>query len=808
MASAFKKLKSLRGRSLDELRVRGTQAFAARAERRGLSRLARVPPDAEFLKLLDAEFLKSLDADPPGLDAALLEQFRRTPPSFFASFGDINATLAAWRQYAPGSEGKLIERARRVAEGKFDLLGLRGLSFGDPPDWHLEPVANRRAPLAHWSLIDYLDPSVAGDKKVIWELNRHQHFMTLGRAYAHTGDEAFAEVFARHADDWMRRNPPKLGINWASSLEVAFRAISWLWALHFFRRSPRLAPELFARLLKFLYLHARHLETYLSTYFSPNTHLTGEALGLFYLGTSLPQFRRAARWRETGARVMLGELDRHVRPDGVYFEQSTYYQRYTADFYTHLHALARASGRDFGEHLTSKLTALLDHLMHATRPDGTTAFFGDDDGGRLAPLDERAGDDFRPALATGAALFGRGDYKHVAGDASEETLWLLGAEGLAAFARLDAREPERTSRAFNDGGFYVMRDGWTPASNFLMLDCGPHGSLNCGHAHADALSFVLSAEGRNVLVDPGTYTYTGSPADRDRFRSSPAHNTLTVGGESSSVPDGPFTWKTVARAHRHAWLSEPRFDFFEGSHDGYARLSPPAEHRRAVLFLRGDYWVVRDRVASAGEHACELHFHFAPDAAPRLDSRRPDADAAAPALRERREGAAGLDVYVSGGGGAWRESAGEVSACYGAKTPAPVFTYAARAAGAAEFYTFLLPRAADESAPSLVREVEAAGGRAFELMTDDVYEDLLLTRDGAASGEVRTARVATDFAWAWARFVRATGALLEVVLIDGTFLRLDGREVFPSRERVAGVALAFGVSNNEVASLESEAVAN
>ena len=138
----------------------------------------------------------------------------------------------------------------------------------------------------------------------------------------------------------MDQNPPKLGINWASSLEVAFRSISWLWALYFFKDSPALTSSLFLRALKFLYLHARHLETYLSTYFSPNTHLTGEALGLFYLGTLLPEFRAAARWRETGRRILLEQMARHVQPDGVYFEQSSYYHRYTTDFYTHFLILA------------------------------------------------------------------------------------------------------------------------------------------------------------------------------------------------------------------------------------------------------------------------------------------------------------------------------------------------------------------------------------------------------------------------------------------------------------------------------------
>src|SRR5205085_12163391 len=147
-------------------------------------------------------------------------------------------------------------------------------------------------------------------------------FATLGQAYWYTRNEHHAETFVAHLTGWMDANPPKLGINWASSLEVAFRAISWLWALHFFRQSPSLTADVFARTMKFLYLHARHLETYLSTYFSPNTHLTGEALGLFYLGTMLPEFHRAGRWRVLGWKILLEQLDRHVRPDGVYFEQA------------------------------------------------------------------------------------------------------------------------------------------------------------------------------------------------------------------------------------------------------------------------------------------------------------------------------------------------------------------------------------------------------------------------------------------------------------------------------------------------------
>ncbi|MCA1641892.1 MAG: alginate lyase family protein [Acidobacteria bacterium] len=410
---AIKRLKKLRGRSLGELRVRGSQSLRALAERCGFSAQTRVPTDAAFFEQIDLGGWRSKDSlRRPRSAEELLAHFRsRRAPRFFASLDDRAGAATDWRELFKGDyEKSLVEHAERIVAGRFDLLGLRDLSFGDEIDWHFEPVSGRRAPLAHWSRIDYLNAEVAGDKKVTWELNRHQHFMTLGRAYVVTGDERYAETFAAHLSSWMEANPPKQGINWASSLEVSFRAISWLWALHFFRDSPHLSPELFARALKFLRVHARHLETYLSTYFSPNTHLTGEALGLFYLGTLLPELSGAARWRETGGRVLVAQLARQVRADGTYFEQASYYQRYTADFYTHFLLLSLANGESVESHVERKLSALLDHLLHVTRPDGTTPLYGEKRGARRttsAPRSLRARHSSRAPITSSSRAHSR-----------------------------------------------------------------------------------------------------------------------------------------------------------------------------------------------------------------------------------------------------------------------------------------------------------------------------------------------------------------------------------------------------------------
>src|SRR5574339_884279 len=84
------------------------------------------------------------------------------------------------------------------------------------------------------------------------------------------------------------------------------------------------------------------------------------------------------------------------------------------------------------------------------------------------------------------------------------------------------------SHVFTDAGYCVSRSH----DDVLILDAGPHGYLNGGHAHADALSIVATAGEAPLIVDPGTATYTMDPVTRDRFRSTAMHNTVEVNGHS------------------------------------------------------------------------------------------------------------------------------------------------------------------------------------------------------------------------------------------------------------------------------------
>ena len=580
------RLAKLRGRSPAELYGRSAQMASRWLERMGFGDVGE-PMGAELSRLIGE------DSAGPAV---------RGP--FFASLADRAATLEALGRFDPGVAAGLCARADRYLAGYRDLLGYRDLALGDPIDWWRDPVSGIRAPDRHWSRIAFLDPDLVGDHKAVWELSRHNALLTVAQAWWCTEDSRYAEGVNRLLTSWMDTNIPKQGINWASSLEIAFRSMAWLWILALMGEAmPR---PVMRRALGYLAVNGRHLERFLSTWFSPNTHLTGEALGLYLLGTALPQCPDAPRWRKTGEAILLAWVHRHVRDDGTYVEQSTWYHRYTTDFFLHYFVLAGRAGDLHGrQRVRVPLERLLELLSWISRPDGTFPLIGDDDGGRLLFLDDEPADRVRTTLSVGAALFERADWAQVAGGPTAELVWLLGANGLDAFQALRSTPRTELSRAFPDGGLYVARSGWDATASLLTIDAGPHGFLNGGHAHADALSIDLTVHGAPLFVDPGTYTYTLSRDWRDRFRDTRAHNAAMVDGRASAAPAGPFQWASRATGRCDAWFDDGRILLFSGRHDGFEQIGP---YRRTIVYIRPSIWIIRDELQASGEHELAVHW--------------------------------------------------------------------------------------------------------------------------------------------------------------------------------------------------------
>ena len=328
------------------------------------------------------------------------------------------------------------------------------------------------------------------------------------------------------------------------------------------------------RLLDSLYVHGRHLEGNLSVYFSPNTHLLGEAVALHAVGTLFPDFPRAKRWRREGGAMVRAQMDAQVRADGSHFEQSTYYHVYALDMLK-FSAVLEEMPPDYN----AKLRRMEDYLDALLGPQRRLAYLGDDDGGRFFhPYGPR--DRFGIASLAGA-------------DNPELGAW-IGWESIK-------RAGPSGSRLFENAGIAIMRSGDTQ----LIADAGPLGTGGAGHSHADALSFVLRHGEEDLLIDAGTFTYVADAKWRNWFRGTAAHNTIRIDGLDQAMPVGPFRWADKPEVTINEWRTNSDQDLLDAvcRYRGFA-------HRRVIRFQKPGRIVVFDEMTGpAGRHRLEQFWH-------------------------------------------------------------------------------------------------------------------------------------------------------------------------------------------------------
>ncbi|MGD0013572.1 MAG: alginate lyase family protein [Bryobacteraceae bacterium] len=656
-----------------------------------------------------------------GLAAAAQPLLDQRPPAgrFFFDPGDLPALVDLLRSRLPEQAASIISQAERICRRRFDLLGYEDLDFGDPIDWHLDPVHGRRGPRIPWFHVPFLRFATVGDHKIIWELNRHQHLVTLAKAFLLSDDSRFLDELHAQWYAWQESNPYPLGINWASSLEVAFRSLSWIWVTRLLAGCGSVPEKFRGDVASALSANARHIEKYLSTYWAPNTHLLGEGLALLFIGTLCNEFASAERWRRRGWEIVLNESRRQVLPDGMHFEQSIYYHVYALDFFLHARVLAARNG----EAVPPELDATIERMAEALRVQsqaGAAPRFGDDDGGRLFDPRRNRTEHLLDPLATAAALYSRADFKAAAGGFREETLWLLGAQGAAHFDELPAERPAPASGCCTDSGTYCLI-ATEPPIREVVIDAGPHGYGHGGHGHADALSLQWIARRREWLSDPGAFSYS-QEIPRNQFRGTAAHNTLEVDGLDQAEPTEPFAWHAKPEARVERWLSSPDIDLFIGSHNGYSRLADPVRHRRSVVSWKSGLLLVRDCATGAAVHELALNWHLGPG------------------FRLSHEGR-GLRTFAGPDGAAlsfacaavpdWTSAVvdGEWSPVYGSKIGAPVVQYRARVLLPAEFAVMLSPAAPAWAA--LERLPDASGPLSVYRYADPADSLLILFSDGA-----------------------------------------------------------------------------
>jgi len=513
----------------------------------------------------------------------------------------------------PGWIGAAVEEAEKLCRHEMTLLHHGTVDLGAEIDWHRDPVSGLTWERRFWADYQPVRDSGGRDPKIIHELNRHQHLPRLAKAYILTGDERYAAEAVAQLNSWIDQNPPGLGINWQSSLEIGIRAISWFWTIFPLLPSRSFDDSSAQRIGDSLFAQLEHVHRYTSRFSSPNTHLIGEAAALFIAGLVFRDQKRPAIWLRWATAVLSEAAEKQVLDDGVYGELSSCYHCYALDFYLQAMVLAEQNGLPFPEPVRRKVSGMLEFLMHLTRPDGTLPLLGDDDGGRALALDKQNYRSFQDGLCLGAILYRRGDFKHQAGAFFQEALWMLGKGAWEVYGKLESQAPAGKQGCFPNAGYLVQRSDWGALDSHLVFDRGGLGMLTGAHAHADALSIALFNRGRELLVDPGTFVYNCAPEWRSYFRSTRAHNTVTVDRLDQAEQGGTFHWKTGLHSRGAMELNVPGIDYVEGEHDGYERLPGGVIHRRRILRVAPESWIVVDDLRGSGEHRFDFHYHFAPD---------------------------------------------------------------------------------------------------------------------------------------------------------------------------------------------------
>ncbi len=352
---------------------------------------------------------------------------------------------------------------------------------------------------------------------------------------------------------WIDENPPLRRPGWdpyPTSLRLV-NIIKWL----------LLGAKPWPELLASLAMQSRHLYRSIESHLGAN-HVIANAKGLLFAGTFFAG-REAEAWLERGTMTLEHELDEQVLADGGHYERSPMYHALMLEDVLDVVALRRAFG-DSASDFARVCPAMLDWLEHMRHPDDEIALFND------------------AAIGIAPAPAELRDYA----------------------ARLELAQPAAAKPVHLAASGYARLESATAVAFFDLAPLGP--DYQPGHGHADSLSIELSVAGQRLLVNSGTGCY-GVSDERLRQRSTAAHNTVELDGQSSSEVWSGFRVGRRARVHP---VRVGR-DSAEGWHDGYRFLAGQPRHRRRLL-LSDDGLRVSDAITGSGVHDVAAYFHFHP----------------------------------------------------------------------------------------------------------------------------------------------------------------------------------------------------
>lgn len=508
-----------------------------------------------------------------------------------------------------------------------------------PIDWHSDFSSNyswrRDEPFEKVKV----GPEKGVEIKIPRELSRFQHIYTVNQI----DEEQGALEFLSQALDWIESNPFQLGVNWACTMDVALRALNWIWCLRYYQNEIIKYPKAFFRIKESLYNHARHIETNLEYYpVSTGNHYLSDIAGLLYISCAFPEFEESDRWLLFCLQELDSEMNREVYSDGYAHEGSSHYHRFVAElFYSATTLVERIplerkrrllsvrcsehkvkpklknrskynlnlsnEGQMFNDEYYIKLIRMGKVTQALTKPNNLVPQIGDNDSARVHKIllentiDSR---DHRLLYSSIYNLFDRKSLDLEGGIQLETSIFNSGITTNFSQRVLDELKlalEETDQIIFDDAG--IARFNFDDV--FLVVCCGQNGqNQRGGHNHNDKLSFELNYKSEDFIVDGGCTAYTSNPTLRNKYRSTLYHNTLCVEErEQDPIPEG-ISGLFVLPEQTFPELKILNDKQIRGLHRGYGYT-----HERTFTFEKGTL-NIKDSLTINNNKS--ISFNFAP----------------------------------------------------------------------------------------------------------------------------------------------------------------------------------------------------
>ena len=511
-------------------------------------------------------------------------------------------------KYFENNKENTISKANLFLKSSFDFLSVP-FNFSDVINWHYDPACK-----IEWKKKEYDERKIhydgsPKDVKIVWELNRHQYFFILAKAYLLTKDDKYSLCVIEHIKSWIEQNPVNNGINWSSPMEISIRMISWILSIDMLKNSTHYknAEEI---IFKSISEHILYLQYHLSEDRLVHTnHLIGELSGLI-IASIVFNFSNRDKLLSKCLAKLNRELKNQVFSDGVSKEHSSSYHRFVLDFLTIVLVFANKAKIDIPKNIFITLKGMMYYIAASVTPEFKTPMIGDADNGRGFILSENETFWNHNHVLSNAAVWFEDEYfKKCSNYFDEESFWLFGEKGKTAYGLLKEKIEKTLNNylPFKDSGYYIIKN--VDIGFYFFVRGGKYGmggKYFSSHTHADLLAPIIYFNAKPFLIDSGTFVYNGDPYNRSAFRITEAHNNVTWDKYNPYIPKLNFGWEKVCDAFlidSKNNLNETKLCFALKDVKGYNRTFNVSEHIVEII----------DSFDLVANEDVTFNFHLHPD---------------------------------------------------------------------------------------------------------------------------------------------------------------------------------------------------